>query len=117
MAEEGFVQMYVHDFSTLAARAEAGADVEAAVRKRVNETRSHAALMDARKEVGHLKAVADRLKREARLHSPRHMRQGLDPGAAERREAFLLWVADLLDEDPPAEVGRSHGGRPWMVAG
>ena len=117
MAEEGFVQMYVHDFATLAARAEAGADVEAAVRKRVHETRSHAALMDSRKESGHLLAVAERLKKEARQHSPRHMRQGADPEAVARREAFLLWVAELLDADPPAEGRLPGDARRWPVAG
>jgi len=59
MIEEGFVRMYAHDFAALAARAEGGSDVEALVRKRIEEARSHAALMDARKGEGHLPAVAD----------------------------------------------------------
>lgn len=117
MAEEGFVQMYVHDFATLAARAEAGSDVEAAVRKRVSDARSHAALMDARKEPGHLAAVADRLKLEAKQSSPRHMRQSLDPDAVARREAFLMGVADLLDADAPEGEGAPGDARRWARVG
>ncbi len=117
MAEEGFIQMYVHDFATLAARAAAGADVEAAVRKRVTETRSHAALMDSRKEAGHLIAVAERLKKEARQRSPRYMRQASDPAAVARREAFLLWVAELLDADPPLDARQPGDAQRWPIAG
>ncbi len=116
MAEEGFVQMYVHDFATLAARAEAGSDVEAAVLKRVSETRSHAALMDARKEPGHLEAVAERLRREAKQHSPRHMRQPTDPQAVARREAFLMRVAELLNSDAPDKPAALGSARRWPVS-
>lgn len=108
--------MYVHDFATLAARAEAGADVEAAVIKRVSETRSHAALMDARKEPGHLEAVADRLKREAKQHSPRHMRQPTDPQAVARREAFLMRVAEMLNANAPEKSEGAGVARRWPVS-
>ena len=86
--------MYVHDFATLAARAEAGSDVEAAVLKRGSETRSHAALMDARKEPGHLEAVAERL----------------------RREAFLMRVAELLNSDAPDKPAALGSARRWPVS-
>lgn len=98
MAEEQFVQMYVRDFTTLAARAESGIDVEAQVRKRVLETRSHAKLMDARKSTGHLAAVSERLRAESRKDPSQAVRTAADPvGAATRRKAFLLRVADLLE--------------------
>jgi hypothetical protein len=113
MAEEGFVQMYVHDFATLASRAEAGVDVEAALRKRVGETRSHAELMDSRKEPGHLAAVAERLKLEARKSTPANMRHSEDPDARARREAFLMRVADLLHADPPKAEALPGDARRW----
>jgi hypothetical protein len=100
MAEEQFVQMYVRDFTTLASRAESGVDVEPQVRKRILETRSHAALMDARKSSGHLAAVSDRLRVEARRDPSQAVRTAADPaGAAVRRKAFLLRVADLLEAE------------------
>ena len=52
MPEEQFIQMYVRDFATMASRVEAGSDIEAQLNKRISETRSHAALMDARKAEG-----------------------------------------------------------------
>ena len=105
MIEEGFVQMYTRDFAALAAKAEAGLEVEAALHKRISETRAHAALMDARKTEGHLAAVADRLKQESKRTSVREMRVGPDPDATlARREAFLMRVAALLDAEP-AEAG------------
>ena len=60
MPEEQFIQMYVRDFATMASRVEAGSDIEAQLNKRISETRSHAALMDARKAEGHLAAVIER---------------------------------------------------------
>jgi hypothetical protein len=103
MIEEGFVQMYARDFAALAAKAEAGLEVEAALGKRINEARAHANLMDARKGEGHLGAVAERLKLESRRTSVREMRVGSDPVAAlARREAFLIRVADMLDAEPAA---------------
>jgi hypothetical protein len=98
MAEEQFVQMYVRDFTTLASRAESGIDVEGQVRKRILETRSHAELMDARKSGGHLAAVSERLRAESRRDASQAVRTAADPvGAAARRKAFLLRVADLLE--------------------
>lgn len=98
MAEEGFVMMYTRDFAHLAARAAAGQDVEEAVTKRIAEARRHAELMDARKDVGHLEAVVDRLKSEARRNDTRAMRLEGDPEAAfARREAFLLRCAGMLE--------------------
>ena len=103
MIEEGFVQMYTRDFAALAAKAEAGLEVEAALHKRINETRAHATLMDARKGEGHLAAVAERLKLESRRTSVREMRVGADPDATlARREAFLVRVATLLEAEPAA---------------
>lgn len=97
MIEEGFVRMYAHDFTTLAARAETGTDVEALVQKRIGEARSHAALMDARKGDGHLPAVAERLTLEAAREDVRTIRAGEDvPGALARRKAFLLRIVDIL---------------------
>lgn len=97
--------MYARDFAALAAKAEMGLEVEAAVRKRIGETRAHAALMDARKGQGHLAAVVERLKLDSRRASVREMRVGADPEAAlARREAFLVRVAGLLDAEP-AEIG------------
>eukprot|EP01035_Chromulina_nebulosa_P004215 gene4214-5749_t len=55
MIEEGFVRMYAHDFAALAARAEGGSDVEALVRKRIDEARSHALLSNFSQErFGHI---------------------------------------------------------------
>ena len=103
MAEEQFVRMYVRDFATLAARAEAGSDVEAQLRKRIDETRVHAAIMDKRKAEGHLAAVSERLRLESRRNAAGALRNALDPeAAAKRREEFMLRVADLLDADPAA---------------
>lgn len=97
MIEEGFVRMYAHDFTTLAARAENGTDVELMVQKRIGEARSHAALMDARKGDGHLPAVAERLIVEAAREDVRTIRAGEDvPGALARRKAFLLRIVDML---------------------
>jgi hypothetical protein len=114
MIEEGFVQMYARDFAALAAKAESGLEVESAVRKRVTEARAHAALMDSRKTVGHLAAVAERLKHESRRKDALHqMRPGADPAAAlARREAFLLSVAALLDADPQPAGPLSIAVRP-----
>lgn len=97
MIEEGFVRMYAHDFTTLAARAETGTDVEALVQKRISEARSHAALMDARKGEGHLPAVAERVALEAAREDVRTIRAGEDvPGALARRKAFLLRIVEIL---------------------
>src|ERR1700709_1820321 len=63
--EEGFIRMYVRDFAHLASRAEAGADVEEALIRRIGEARSHAVLMDRRKSGDHLGAVTDRVREEA----------------------------------------------------
>jgi hypothetical protein len=101
MAEEQFVQMYVRDFASLAARAESGVDVEAQVRKRIDETRKHAELMDRRKTEGHLAAVSERLRVESRRNVSAAVRNAADPvGAAIRREAFMLHIADLLEAEP-----------------
>ena len=97
MAEEQFVQMYVRDFATLAARAEAGGEVEVMVQKRVSDLRAHAQLMDQRKEAGHLAAVSERLLVESRRSHVQALRTADDPAAAaRRREAFLVRVAELL---------------------
>ena len=96
MAEEGFVQMYVHDFATLAARAEAGADVEAAVRKRVHETRSHAALMDSRKGG----------------HGQQHRR-----GAGQKNGCFHDWVLHLGPLPWKTNDSRAQGFPPPATAG
>lgn len=97
MIEEGFVRLYAHDFTALAARAETGMDVEAQVLKRVGEAKSHAALMDARKGEGHLPAVVERLTHEAERQDARAIRTGEDiVGALARRKAFLLRVVKLL---------------------
>ena len=101
MAEEQFVQMYVREFTTLAARAESGSDVELQLKKRVSETRSHAELMDRRKSSGHLTGVIDRLKAEAKRNPVAALRTAPDPvAAAARREIFLLKVADMLEREP-----------------
>jgi len=101
MAEEQFVQMYVRDFAALAARSEAGIDVEPQLRRRVAETRSHAALMDLRKSAGHLAAVSERLRVESRRDATQAVKNTPDPiAAAARRQAFLARVADLLDAEP-----------------
>ena len=101
MAEEQFVQMYVRDFTTLATRAETGVDVEPQVKKRIVETRSHAQLMDIRKSPGHLEAVSERLRTEAKRDASQAVRTAADPvGAAVRRKAFLLRIADLLEAEP-----------------
>ncbi len=100
MAEEQFVQMYVRDFTTLAARAESGVDVEPQLRKRILETRSHAALMDQRKSAGHLAAVSERLRVESRKDPAHAVRTCPDPVAAGiRRQAFLARVADMLENE------------------
>ncbi|MBP7705167.1 MAG: hypothetical protein KA105_07775 [Caulobacter sp.] len=97
MIEEGFVRLYAHDFTALAARAETGTDVEALVQKRIGEARTHADLMDARKGGGHLPAVADRLVVEAAREDVRVIRAGEDvPGALARRKEFLLRIVDIL---------------------
>lgn len=103
MIEEGFVRLYANDFASLAARAEAGVEVEALVQKRIGEARSHAALMDARKGDGHLPAVADRLIEESLRTSSRVVREMQDvEGAMTRRREFLERVADILRSPPVA---------------
>lgn len=100
-AEEGFIQLYVRDFNNLAAKAENGQEVDAAVARRVREARQHATIMDARKDAGHLEAVCERLKLESRRGAER-FRSSDDPQAvAARREAFLLRVADMLNQADP----------------
>ena len=102
VAEEGFIQLYVRDFTNLASKAESEQEVEQAVQRRVREARQHAVIMDARKEAGHLDAVCERLKLESRRGAER-CRSSDDPEAvAARREAFLLRVADMLNEADPA---------------
>lgn len=97
MIEEGFVRLYAHDFTTLAAKAETGAEVEPLVQKRIGEVRAHAALMDSRKGEGHLPAVVERLRAESNRDDIRTLRAGEDvEGALARRREFLLRVADLL---------------------
>ncbi|MFZ5670396.1 MAG: hypothetical protein ACOY4K_12955 [Pseudomonadota bacterium] len=97
MIEEGFVRLYAHDFAALAARAEGGSDVETVLRRRIEDARSHARLMDARKGEGHLPAVVDRVLQEAAREDVRFVRNGQDvPGALSRRREFLLRVADML---------------------
>ena len=71
VAEEGFIQLYVRDFTNLASKAESGQEVEQAVQRRVREARQHAVIMDARKEAGHLDAVCERLKLESRRGAER----------------------------------------------
>lgn len=106
MPEEQFIQMYVRDFATMASRVEAGSDIEAQLNKRISETRSHAALMDARKGEGHLPAVADRVAHEAEREDVRFVRAGQDvPGALARRKEFLLQIVQLL-RSPPVAAGR-----------
>lgn len=103
MIEEGFVRLYANDFASLAARAEAGVEVEALVQKRIGEARSHAALMDARKGGDHLPAVADRLVEESLRTSTRVVREMQDiEGAMARRRVFLERVADILRTPPVA---------------
>jgi hypothetical protein len=103
MIEEGFVRLYANDFASLAARAEAGMEVEALVQKRIGEARSHAALMDARKGEGHLPAVADRLVEEAARTNSRVVREMQDvAGAMARRRQFLERVAGILRTPPVA---------------
>lgn len=103
MIEEGFVRLYANDFASLAARAEAGVEVEALVQKRIGEARSHAALMDARKGGDHLPAVADRLVEESLRTSTRVVREMQDiEGAMARRRAFLERVAGILRTPPVA---------------
>ncbi len=105
MIEEGFVRMYAHDFTTLAARAESGAEVELLVQKRIGEARSHAALMDARKGDGHLPAVVERIRAESARDDVRTLRAGEDvEGALARRREFLLRIADVLDTPVPVAV-------------
>ncbi|MDP3175847.1 hypothetical protein [Phenylobacterium sp.] len=107
MAEEQFVQMYVRDFANLAARAESGTDVDALVRKRIEEARKHAALMDLRKSEGHLAAVSQRLRLESRRNAAAAVRNAPDPiAAAARRESFMQEIADLLDADPTEPIKR-----------
>lgn len=112
MIEEGFVRLYAHDFAALAARAEGGSDVEAMLRKRVEEARSHAVLMDARKGEGHLPAVVERVLHEAGREDVRFVRNGQDvPGALARRREFLLRVADLLNRAEAPDARRSMAVR------
>ena len=100
MPEEQFIQMYVRDFATMASRVEAGSDIEAQLSKRITETRSHAALMDARKAEGHLAAVIERLRSEARKDASQAVKNTPDPvAAAARRQEFMLRVADMLDSE------------------
>ena len=114
MIEDGFVQMYTRDFSALAAKAESGLEVEAALHKRLNEARAHAVLMDSRKTPGHLLAIAERVKLEARRTDALHqMRPGADPTAAlARRQVFLNRVADLLEADAPMADRATMAVRP-----
>ena len=103
MIEEGFVRLDANDFASLAARAEAGVEVEPLVQKRIGEARSHAALMDARKGGDHLPAVADRLVEEAGRTNSRVVREMQDvAGAMARRREFLERIAGILRTPPVA---------------
>lgn len=107
MIEDGFVQMYARDFVHLASRAELGSEVEPGLERRISEARSHALLMDARKGEGHLDAVSERLRHEAKRKSIRLVRHGSSPlEALERRAAFLEHVIERLAE-PVADPGFS----------
>src|SRR5690606_15040629 len=101
------------DFALMAARAEAGGDVEAALQRRVNDLRAHAEIMDARKAPGHLEAVIERLKAESDRSEVRHGRLGPDaPAELARRRAFLMRVAGLLDgeaSEPEAAEAEAPG--------
>jgi hypothetical protein len=100
MAEEQFVRMYVRDFSHFATRSEDGQDVDTQLRQRIEEARSHAELMDSRKAPGHLAAVVERLRETARSAPVYPHRTAIDyAAAADRREVFLMKVADLLEAE------------------
>ena len=100
MPEEQFIQMYVRDFATMASRVEAGSDIEAQLNKRISETRSHAALMDARKAEGHLAAVIERLRSEAKKDASQAVKNTPDPIAgAGRRLVSLVRGAYMLDSE------------------
>ncbi|HYF23705.1 MAG TPA: hypothetical protein VD929_09935 [Caulobacteraceae bacterium] len=105
MAEEGFVRLYVRDFSSLAAKAATGQEVEPALAKRIEEARSHAAIMDARKSPGHLDAVSEALKVESERKTFRDTGADSNPEEVlERRRLFLLQVADRLKEGQRADA-------------
>ena len=109
MAEEQFVQMYVRDFTTLAARAESGIDVEAQVKKRILETRSHAQLMDARKSSGHLEAVSERLRAESRRDPSQAVRTAADPVGGIAAAFAALPYDPAHPSTSPASRGRPRG--------
>ncbi len=113
MIEESFVRLHSHDFVQMAVKSELGQDVDVPLKRRLTDARSHAALMDARKGVGHLSALVVRLREEAVRFDGRTMLQGSDPRlAAQRRLGFLSAVADALVEPAAgtSEIANVRGG-------
>lgn len=97
MIEEAFLRMYASDFVAMAARAEQGTDVADQLKKRLDDCRSHAELMDRRKGQGHLAAMVERLGEESVRFSGRGLPRGDDPApAAERHRQFLMAAASRL---------------------
>lgn len=98
MIEPAYVRMYVSDFVGLAARSEQGADVGGLLSRRIDESVSHAKLMDRHKGAGHLAALVERLHEESLRFSGRGLPRDQDPApAADRHRVFLLDVARRLE--------------------
>lgn len=97
MIEESYVRMYASDFVNLAAKAEQGHSVDAALQKRIEDCRSHALVMDRHKGEGHLQALIGRLHDESVRFSGRGVPRGedIEPAAA-RHRIFITDIAHTL---------------------
>lgn len=103
--EESFVRLYAHDFVQMAWRSEIGQLVQEPLRRRMDDLRRHADLMQVRKGADHLAAVIARLRDEAERFNPRMLQKYADPaGAQKRHRTFLLDVAEQLSAPPTAEA-------------
>lgn len=111
MIEESYVRLYSNDFVRMAMRADADGPDPAVSSRRIGEARTHAVVMDARKGEGHLAALAERLREEARrLAQPGRFE--VDPDTVGQQQDFLTSVADELERDQPQGPARPV----WSIA-
>ena len=98
MAEPSFVALYTREFLNLAGRDPEGPGFEESLARKVGETRTHAALMDARKGGDHLEAVASALEIRA-VEAPTQGHRSQTPEEWDMRVRLLRRSILLLREE------------------
>lgn len=97
MIEESYVRLYASDFVRMSRTAWLKPLDPDAVSQRMHEARTHAAVMDDAKGLGHLAALVTRLRDEASRPSLEYeLAQGNNVAALDHRCQFLTKIADSL---------------------